>query len=88
VDGKRGNLIGTVAGFLTTGSFIPQVVRVWSHAPKPADDVSLGMFSVMTLGISLWIVYGTMQRSIPLIVSNAITFLLSALVLAYKLIYG
>jgi len=88
MNGKTKELLGMIAGCLTTGSFMPQAYKVWIHAPKPATDVSLGMFSMMSLGIILWLVYGWIIRSRPLIIFNVITFVLSVSVLIYKLIYG
>lgn len=43
--------IGYVAAILTTVSFIPQVLKIW-HT-RSAKDVSLGMYSLFTLGIFL-----------------------------------
>lgn len=88
MNAKRGEMVGTIAGILTTVSFVPQVYSVWSHIPKPATDVSLGMFFVMSLGVLLWIIYGYCLRSRPLIIFNSGGFIFSASVLAYKLIYG
>lgn len=85
---KGKEMIGVIAGCLTTGSFIPQAYSVWHHAPKAAPDVSLGMFSTISIGVLLWIIYGCMLRSRPLIIFNAITFVFSASVWAYKLVYG
>ncbi len=84
-----GNLVmGTIAGILTTTSFVPQVRRVWKNRPKPATDVSLGMFCLMCLGVLLWLIYGFTIHSWPLIIFNGITLLLAAAVLTYKLHYG
>jgi MtN3 and saliva related transmembrane protein len=88
MNAKTKEAMGTIAGCLTTGSFIPQVYTVWHRAPHPAPDVSLGMFSIISLGVLLWIVYGFILHAKPLIIFNAVTFCLSGSVLAYKLIYG
>ena len=50
------NTIGTVAAVISTASFLPQV---W-HTFKTRDvsGISLGMYSVFTVGVSCWLVYG------------------------------
>lgn len=85
---KRKEILGTIAGIMTTGALVPQVYTVWSQVPKPAEAVSLQMYLIISLGLFLWIIYGLCLRSRPLTVFNSITFVLSLLVLVYKLIYG
>jgi|GEM_PF-538192 len=80
--------IGTIAGCLTTAAFVPQIYVTWSHAPKPATDVSLWTFIILSLGTFLWAIYGGILRSRPIVIANVITFVFSSSVLAYKLIYG
>lgn len=88
MEEKFNERLGKVAGVLTTVSFLPQVWLVWGHFPEPATDISLGMFSILCFGISLWLVYGFRIRDRPLIISNSITFFLAASILLYKLVYG
>jgi MtN3 and saliva related transmembrane protein len=45
------------------------------------------MFSLFSLGVILWLVYGAMIGSLPVIVANAVTLVLSLLILAMKLLY-
>jgi len=55
------DLIGYAAAFLTTVSFVPQV---WlTLRTRDVSGVSLGMYSLFTLGIALWLIYGLIQRS-------------------------
>ena len=46
------------------------------------------MFSIYVTGIVLWLIYGLMLHDIPLIASNAVTFLLSGIILLLKLRHG
>lgn len=78
--------IGSIAATLTTASFIPQVWRVW-HSRHTAD-ISLGMYILFTIGVGLWLVYGIMLGSLPIIIANSITFLLAGAVLVMKLRFG
>jgi len=80
------NLLGLLAAFCTTVAFVPQLVKVWRS--RSANDISLGMFLLMTLGIALWLLYGIAILDLPLIVANAITLCLAASILVMKLKHG
>ena len=75
--------IGIVAAVLTTASFVPQVWH--SFKTRDVSGVSLGMYSVFTVGISLWLVYGVLLRAWPLILANGITLALASAILLMKL---
>ena len=77
------DLIGFAAGTLTTVSFLPQVVKVWRT--QSADDLSMGMFTLFGSGVLLWLVYGLAVGSLPVIVANAITFVLATTIVVLKL---
>jgi MtN3 and saliva related transmembrane protein len=77
--------IGFVAGTLTTIAFLPQVQRTW--ATKSADDMSLAMLLTFTTGVFLWLIYGLYLTAWPIIVTNAITFMLTFTILVLKLKY-
>jgi MtN3 and saliva related transmembrane protein len=79
-------VLGLVAAFLTTASFVPQVLRTWST--RSTKDISLAMFLAYTTGIGLWLVYGIFLHDIPIIASNAVTFILAATILGLKLRHG
>ncbi len=79
-------LVGMIAGTLTTVSFLPQVIRTWKT--KDVSGLSLGMYSLFTAGVALWVAYGVMLRAWPIIITNGITLLLAAAVLALVIRYG
>lgn len=74
------DLIGYVAATLTTLSFVPQALL--TLRTRNADGVSLRMYGLFTLGIALWLVYGALTVSWPLILANTVTFALAATILA------
>lgn len=75
--------IGYIAAALTTTSFIPQA---WlTFRSRDVSGISLGMYSLFTLGIVLWLGYGLMLGAWPIVVANSITFVLAAAILAMKL---
>ena len=78
-------IIGLAAAALTTISFLPQAIKVWKT--KSAKDLSLGMFSIFTSGVLLWLIYGILIVDIPIIAANAITLMLSGTILYFKLTY-
>ena len=79
------DLLGLAAGTLTTCAFIPQVLRTWRT--RSAQDISLVMFLLFSLGVALWIVYGVVIQSTPVIVANGVTFVLALAILVMKLYF-
>jgi MtN3 and saliva related transmembrane protein len=78
--------IGYFAAALTTLSFVPQF---WlTFRTRDVSGVSLGMYSVFTLGVALWLAYGLMLGAWPIVAANAITLSLAIAILAMKLRYG
>ncbi len=75
--------VGSVAAILTTVSFVPQAWH--SFKTRDVSGISLGMYSVFTVGVALWLVYGLLLGAWPLIIANSITLALAATILAMKL---
>ena len=76
-------VVGFFAGFLTTISFLPQVVKTWKT--RSASDLSLGMFSVFSVGVLFWLVYGFLIQEPPMIIWNSVTLILVLAILVLKL---
>lgn len=76
-------LLGLVAGACTTIAFLPQVIKTWKS--RSAKDLSLSMFSIFCLGVTLWLVYGFMVQDIPVIAANLLTLMLASTLLFFKL---
>jgi MtN3 and saliva related transmembrane protein len=76
-------IIGLVAGLLTTVAFVPQVIKTWKS--KSARDLSLVMFSLFCLGVFLWTIYGIMINQLPVILWNIITLILASVILFFKI---
>lgn len=77
--------IGLAAGALTTAAYLPQVYKTWRT--KAVGDISLIMYSAMTLGLSLWLVYGICLRAPAVIIANAASLLLVGWMLRMKIVY-
>lgn len=78
-------MIGLVAGILTTAAFVPQVYKTWKS--RSAKDLSLGMFLVFVVGVALWLCYGLALQNLPIILANAVTLVLTSFLLYFKLTF-
>jgi len=79
-------VIGLIAGVFTTGSFVPQLIKAWKT--KSTKDISAGMYIVMVTGVILWIIYGIYERSLPLILANAVSLTITTTILILKIKYN
>lgn len=79
------DITGYVAAFCTTIAFLPQLIRVIQL--RSAREISLGMFSLFSFGVLLWLLYGIWIGSKPVMASNAVTLVLSVSILVLKLKY-
>ncbi len=77
--------IGSFAAFLTTASFIPQAWQTFRT--RDVSGISLGMYSLFTVGVTLWLVYGILLVAWPIIIANVITTSLAMMILVMKLRY-
>lgn len=79
-------LIGSIAAALTTTAFVPQVWQIWKT--RHTKDISLAMYLAFTSGVALWLTYGILIGSWPIIIANSITACLAGAVLAMKIRFG
>lgn len=78
-------IMGLVAATCTTISFVPQAIR--TIKTKHTKDLSLAMYSILTIGIFLWLVYGILIKDLPLIIANTISLLFTSTILILKIKY-
>lgn len=78
-------ILGLAAGTLTTAAFFPQLLQVLRT--RSTHDISLTMYVVINTGILLWLVYGVLVGSLPVILANAVTVCISLTILVLKLRY-
>ena len=74
------DLIGYIAAFLTSTSFLPQALMVIKTRNTKA--LSLTMYSMFTFGVTLWLIYGYISHDWPIIISNSITLIFAAIILS------
>ena len=80
------DIIGFLAGALTTAAFVPQVAHSWRT--RDLAGISLKMYGLFTAGVALWLAYGIAIGSWPIIIFNVITLVLSGSVFALKVKHG
>lgn len=78
-------VIGILAGLLCAISFLPQVAKIVKT--KQAKDLSLLTFSLLSLGVLLWLVYGILMNALPIILANAVIFVLCLVIVVMKIKY-
>lgn len=78
-------VIGLVAGTITSITFIPQVIRIWKT--RSAKDLSMVMMLLLILGTSLWFSYGLMIRDAAIIYTNSMVLVMSLVMMYFKVRY-
>jgi MtN3 and saliva related transmembrane protein len=76
-------IVGYCAAFLTTIAFLPQDIHSWRT--RDLSGISVGMYSLFTAGVGLWLIYGLIIEKWPLILANTLTFALALSILLLKL---
>ena len=76
------NILGFVAGTLTTISFLPQVHKAWTT--RRCDDLSLTMLLAFGAGVVLWMIYGFWLHAAPVIPANVVTQALILVLIVLK----
>jgi MtN3 and saliva related transmembrane protein len=78
-------VIGAGAALCSTSSFVPQLIKLLKE--RTAEAVSAPMYIVTVTAFSLWIAYGLMLGSWPLVISNSLSLALSGAILLLKMRY-
>lgn len=74
-------IIGNVAALLTTVSFLPQALK--TIKTKDTGSLSFPMYLLFVTGVALWLVYGTMNNQMPIIIGNLVTLVLAGIILGF-----
>jgi MtN3 and saliva related transmembrane protein len=78
--------IGLAAALLTTIAFVPQLLKI--YATKSGRDVSLRMFLIFATGVALWLAYGVLIGSLPIVLANSVTLVLALTIIGLKIRYS
>jgi len=77
--------IGIFAGICTCISLLPQLIKIIRE--KEAENLSYLMLFVLLIGVGGWIWYGVLIEDLPIIITNAISFVINVLVIIFTLKY-
>jgi|SaaInlLV_10m_DNA_3_1039740.scaffolds.fasta_scaffold13508_3 MtN3 and saliva related transmembrane protein len=76
-------IIWFIAAFCTTIAFLPQTLKI--IRTKDTKALSLAMYILFTFWVAMWLIYWIIINSLPIIIANSITFILSSIILCYKI---
>ncbi|HIK27508.1 MAG: SemiSWEET transporter [Oscillatoriaceae bacterium SKW80] len=77
--------VGFAAATCTTIAFLPQLIKTWQS--KSAKDVSFGMLIFFCSGVFMWLIYGILIKSWPVIFANVLTLTFNLIILYLKIKY-
>lgn len=77
------DIVGFLAATFTTVAFIPQALKSWQT--RDLSGISLPMYALFALGVAMWLVYGYLITSWPILIGNSITLALALVVLTLKI---
>jgi len=80
------NILGYSAGFITSLTFLPQVIKTWKE--KSAKDISLLMFVIAAINEVMWIAYGILKNDWVIIITNVVVIAMSIIMIFLKLRYN
>lgn len=79
------NILGFIAAILTTSGFVPQLIKIIKT--KSVNDISFSMFAMFLAGVTCWLAYGILIKSLPIIIANFASMVMNMTILGYKLRY-
>jgi len=78
-------LLGFIAAGLGVISFLPQVIRIWRF--RSVKDISSAMYIIYGISVLLWLIYGIIIKSEPLILAEILTLILVSIILVMKYLW-
>ncbi len=76
-------LIGYIAAFLTTASFVPQAIK--TIKTRDTSGISFAMYLMFVAGVCFWLAYGVLLGNFVIASANVVTLILAGLVLWVKI---
>ena len=75
--------VGFIAAILTTAAFFFFFLHSWKT--RDLSGISLNMYVTFTIGVTLWLAYGFLIKSLPVIAANIITLPTTLVILFLKI---
>lgn len=82
---EAAEILGLVAGTISSITFLPQVIHIYKT--KSAKDINWNMLFLLIFGVTLWLIYGIMIKSLPVIYTNSMVLAMSFLMAYFKAKY-
>ena len=79
-------VVSAIAATLTTAAFIPQAYKIIQT--RETAGVSLWMHITFAAGVAFWFVLGVLLWNWPMMIANAVTFVLTVIIIVMKLRLG
>lgn len=79
-------IIGLLAAIISTIALFPQVIKCWQT--KKTKDISFPSYSLLTLGVFCWVIYGLLRQDTIVFIANLIILLSVVMILLAKMKYG
>ncbi len=79
-------VIGIIGGIFTSASLLPQLIKIVKE--KKVEELSVGMFISLMIGLLLWTYYGILRKDMPIIVTNSFSVLLNFGILFFRFKYS
>jgi MtN3 and saliva related transmembrane protein len=78
-------ILGFIAAALGSISFLPQVIKIWRL--RSVKELSMSMYILYTISVVLWLIYGIIIKSSPLIIAEMVTLILVSTILVMKYLW-
>ena len=78
--------MSAIAATLTTAAFVPQAYKIIRS--RETAGVSLLMHITFAAGVAFWFALGLMLWNWPMMIANALTFILTTMIITMKVYYG
>lgn len=79
-------ILGAVAAVITSLCWLPQMLKIIRE--RQTAGVSLATNAVFASGVLLWLIYGVLIGSWPVIMANIVTLVFVLAIVGLKLRYG
>lgn len=79
-------IVGLIAAFLTTASFVPQAFKIFKT--REVKDVSLTMYIAMFIGLCMWFYYGYYINALSIMLANIVSGLIVLSIILFKIRYS
>ncbi|MCC6866117.1 MAG: SemiSWEET transporter [Ignavibacteria bacterium] len=78
-------VLGLTAACLTTFAYLPQSIK--AIKTRHTKDISFPMVIMLEIGLIIWLIYGILINSLPIIAANTVSIGFMTIILIMKVKY-